>query len=163
MADFIFTWGRSGNAVNFTFFVWTLTWFPLFSSNLIPLLKELVDLQESRKSYKGWKGYISAAMFPFAAPFSDPEVPIKGLFTRRWVTPDRWGNMWRDIYHVNVIKLKWEIIWTGGLPHLSGLPHLPGVPPPPPPCKQALRLRTDVLGSFNKQIGILSGYFRCPP
>ena len=30
-------------------------------------------------------------------------------------------------YHVNVIKLKWEIIWTGGLPHLSGLPHLPGV------------------------------------
>ena len=40
-------------------------------------------------------------------------------------------------YHVNVIKLKWEIIWTGGLPHLSGLPHLPWGPPPP--CKQALR------------------------
>ena len=32
--------------------------------------------------------------------------------------------------HVNVITLKWEIIWTGGLPHLSGLPHLPGVPHP---------------------------------
>ena len=31
-------------------------------------------------------------------------------------------------YHVNVIKLKWEIIWTGGLRHLGGLPHLPGVP-----------------------------------
>ena len=31
-------------------------------------------------------------------------------------------------YHVNAIKLKWENIWTGGLPHLSGLPHLPGVP-----------------------------------
>ena len=31
-------------------------------------------------------------------------------------------------YHVNVIELKWEIIWTNGLPHLSGLPHLPGVP-----------------------------------
>ena len=31
-------------------------------------------------------------------------------------------------YHVNVIKLKTEIIWTGGLPPLSGLPHLPGVP-----------------------------------
>ena len=30
--------------------------------------------------------------------------------------------------HVNVIKLKWEIIWTGRLPHLSELPHLPGVP-----------------------------------
>ena len=27
-----------------------------------------------------------------------------------------------------MIKLKPEIIWTGGLPHLSGLPHLPGVP-----------------------------------
>ena len=38
-------------------------------------------------------------------------------------------------YHVKVIKLKWEIIWTGGLPHLSELPHLPGVP-----CKQALCL-----------------------
>ena len=31
-------------------------------------------------------------------------------------------------YPVNVIKLKWEIIRTGGLPHLSWLPHLPGVP-----------------------------------
>ena len=30
--------------------------------------------------------------------------------------------------HIIVIKLKWEIIWTGGLPHQSGLPHLPGVP-----------------------------------
>ena len=31
-------------------------------------------------------------------------------------------------YHVNVIKLKWENIWTGGLPHRSELLHLPGVP-----------------------------------
>ena len=31
-------------------------------------------------------------------------------------------------YYVNVIKLIWEVIWTGGLPHLSELPHLPGVP-----------------------------------
>ena len=31
-------------------------------------------------------------------------------------------------YHVNVIKLKWEIIWTGRLLHLSGLPHLLGSP-----------------------------------
>ena len=30
-------------------------------------------------------------------------------------------------YRVNVIKVKWKIIWTGGLLHLSGLPHLPGV------------------------------------
>ena len=28
----------------------------------------------------------------------------------------------------HIIKLKWEIIWTGGLLHQSGLPHLPGVP-----------------------------------
>ena len=35
---------------------------------------------------------------------------------------------WQATYHVNVSKLKLEIIWTGGLPHLSGLPHLPGVP-----------------------------------
>ena len=27
-----------------------------------------------------------------------------------------------------VRPLKWEIIWTGGLPHLSRLPHLPDVP-----------------------------------
>ena len=27
-------------------------------------------------------------------------------------------------YHVNVIKLKWEIVWTGGLPHLPGVPRL---------------------------------------
>jgi len=31
-------------------------------------------------------------------------------------------------YHVNVIKIKWEIIWTSGLPHLSGLLHGTGVP-----------------------------------
>ena len=38
-------------------------------------------------------------------------------------------------YHVHVIKLKWEIIWTGGV-----------TPPtwgPPPPCKQALRSSTN--------------------
>ena len=29
---------------------------------------------------------------------------------------------------VNVIQLKLEIIWTGGLPHRNGLPHLPEVP-----------------------------------
>ena len=39
-------------------------------------------------------------------------------------------------YHVNVIKLKWEIIWIGGLPHLPG---------PPPPCKQALTSLWNVL------------------
>ena len=29
---------------------------------------------------------------------------------------------------MNVIKLIWNIIWTGGLPYQSGLPRLPGVP-----------------------------------
>ena len=48
--------------------------------------------------------------------------------------------------HVNLIKWKWKLIWTGGLPHLSGLHHLPGAPhlhvnrplknPPPPPSRQ---------------------------
>ena len=36
--------------------------------------------------------------------------------------------MGHPTYRVNAIKLKWEIIWTGGLPHLSGLSQLPGVP-----------------------------------
>jgi len=55
---------------------------------------------------------------------------LKGLFTWSWGTPGRWGNMLRvtPTYHVRVIKWKWEITCTGGLPHLSGLPHLPGVP-----------------------------------
>ena len=42
--------------------------------------------------------------------------------------------------HVNVIKLKREILWTGGLPDLSGLPHLPGLPPRS--CEQALNRTT---------------------
>ena len=32
--------------------------------------------------------------------------------------------MWR----ATQVTLKWEIVWTGGLPHLRGLPYLPGVP-----------------------------------
>ena len=31
-------------------------------------------------------------------------------------------------HHVNVITIKWEIIWTGGLPQQSRWLHLPGVP-----------------------------------
>ena len=34
----------------------------------------------------------------------------------------------RLMYLKNVIKLKWEIIWTGELPHLSRSPHPPRVP-----------------------------------
>ena len=42
---------------------------------------------------------------------------------------------WRvNTYYVNVIKLKWEIIWSGGLPHLSGYYTYLGSPPP---CQQA--------------------------
>ena len=40
------------------------------------------------------------------------QVISKGLFTWKWGTPDRWGNMWQV-----------RIIWTGGLPHLPGVPH----------------------------------------
>ena len=32
-----------------------------------------------------------------------------------------------DIYMIGGMTT-WQIIWTGGLPHLSVLPHLPGVP-----------------------------------
>ena len=35
-------------------------------------------------------------------------------------------------YHVNVIKLKCKIVWTGGLPRSPTWG-------PPPPCKQALK------------------------
>ena len=38
-------------------------------------------------------------------------------------------------YHVNVIKLKWEIMWTGGLPTKAVTSPTWG---PPHPCKQAL-------------------------
>ena len=41
-------------------------------------------------------------------------------------------------YHVNVIKLKWENIWTGGLPHPPKRVTSPTWGPPPP-SKQALR------------------------
>ena len=63
-----------------------------------------------------------------------PWNETKGLFTLRWGTPGRRGNMWRVTYHVNVIKLKWEIIWTGGLPNRVTSP----VWSPPPPCKKAV-------------------------
>ena len=36
--------------------------------------------------------------------------------------------MCHPTYHVNAIKLKCDIIWTGWLPHLGELPRLPGVP-----------------------------------
>ena len=31
-------------------------------------------------------------------------------------------------YHVNVVKIKWEIIWKGGLPHLGDYLTHPGSP-----------------------------------
>ena len=40
-------------------------------------------------------------------------------------------------YHINVINLKWEIIWTGGLPPPKRVTSPTWSPPPP--CKQALR------------------------
>ena len=46
-------------------------------------------------------------------------------------------------YHVNAINLEWEIMSTGGLPHLSALPHLPGVPRPH--VNKPLKLHPDLL------------------
>ena len=55
-------------------------------------------------------------------------------------------------YHVNVIKLKCEIIWTGSLHHLSRLPHL-ATWGPPLPCKQALtRILRILLKGAEKKI-----------
>ena len=53
-------------------------------------------------------------------------LPHLETFTWQNLTPAETAS--HPTYHVNVIKLKWEIIWTGGLPHLSGLPHLLWVP-----------------------------------
>ena len=51
----------------------------------------------------------------------------------RWGNPLRWGNppvkiIPHPTHHLNVIKLKREIVWTGGLPYLNRLPHLPRAP-----------------------------------
>jgi len=66
---------------------------------------------------------------------------IKDLFTWRLGSPRRWGNPLTWVTRLSILSLvfiwwrlhdrwvtTWEIIWTGGLPHLSVLPHLPGVP-----------------------------------
>ena len=42
--------------------------------------------------------------------------------------PSRPGNPHRGVTPFIIIKIKLEIIWTGGLHHLGGLPHLPWVP-----------------------------------
>ena len=34
------------------------------------------------------------------------------------------ASLGRLTFSVNVIKIKWKIIWTGGLPHLPGVHHL---------------------------------------
>ena len=51
-------------------------------------------------------------------------------FDPRWEGYPAWQtgqHAWVGQPTCHVIKLKWEIIWTGGLPYLSGLPHLHGV------------------------------------
>ena len=65
----------------------------------------------------------------------------KNIIFKRYLSRSSLGrlrfNWGHPTYHANVIKLKWEIIWTGGLPYLSGV-----VSPtwgPPSPCKQSLR------------------------
>ena len=52
-----------------------------------------------------------------------------GLFTWRWGTPDRWGNM-RGSLHLSCKrdKIKMRDYVDRWVTHQSGLPHLPGVP-----------------------------------
>ena len=53
----------------------------------------------------------------------------KGLFTWRWGNPGTRGtSVGYPTSRVNVITIKRDFIWTGGLPHFAGLLHLPGVP-----------------------------------
>ena len=54
-------------------------------------------------------------------------------------------------YHVNVIRLKWEDIWNGGVPHLSRLLHLPGAPPSPMQTKKLTCLLLCLLCIFKFQ------------
>ena len=56
-----------------------------------------------------------------------PPWGICSFSREKWQMPGGMSTLGID-WAINVIILKWEIIWTGGLPHLSGLPHLPGVP-----------------------------------
>ena len=54
-----------------------------------------------------------------------------GLFTWRWGTPGRWGNMWQvtpPSCKRDQIKMRDYV--DRRVTHQSGLPHLPGVPHP---------------------------------
>ena len=68
-------------------------------------------------------------------------------------------------YHVDVIRLKWEDIWNGGLPHLSRLLHLPGAPPSPmqtknwPVCYSVYC----VYSNFKRLLARISDYVEANP
>ena len=53
-------------------------------------------------------------------------LPHLETFTWQILTPAEEGlsGLGRLTCSVNVIKIKWKIIWTGGLPHLPGVHHL---------------------------------------
>ena len=118
---------------------------------------------------KPWDFFWVFIFPPFDHPFHlKPGVPSPPL-GGRWGNPLRWGNppvfiishyfSFDNVYMIGGVTI-WEIIWTGGLPHLSVLP-------PPPPCKWALTCSvgnhipkaisshwTAVLASFGAAYGI---------
>ena len=78
-------------------------------------LKEVLCTRLSSKGYKVWCDGYTVLVSP---NYGETAFRRTGLPT----------SVGHQTHHVNVIELKWEIIWTGGLPYLSGLPHLPEVP-----------------------------------
>ena len=81
----------------------------------------------------GWEGYPVWPGYPpwwVTPPIMYPRFQRIFFSYRYWwfvyfllgiLRTDLWSQ---GTHHVNVIKLKWEIIWTYGLPHLPGVPHL---------------------------------------
>ena len=94
------------------------------------LLKHLTRFMQSlsqerqEKGSAGWQGvFTSTNLGPVYMKVANPGW--EGYPVWQSGLPALAGYL---TYHVNVIQLEREIIWTGGLSHLSGLPHLPVVP-----------------------------------
>ena len=82
---------------------------------------------------------------------------ILSFFTKG-LLPDRWGKIWAGHPTYHVTKLKWEIIWTGGLitpPKRVTSPNWG----PSTPCKQALmsKLGRCKWGAVKKEASMNTG------